>query len=130
MFIKLFILFTVVPIIELYFLIKVGGMIGAFNTIIIIIITATIGALLAKTQGFVVFRRITEALKEGRMPGAELLDGLLVFIGGFALLTPGFITDLIGISMLIPFTRKIYSAAALKIIRGRIKSGKWNAKFF
>lgn len=130
MFIRLFILFALIPIIELYLLIKVGGMIGALNTVIIILFTATAGAYLAKTQGFAVLKKINEAVSEGRPPAAELMDGLFVLIGGFMLLTPGFITDFLGLSMLVPPVRSIYKKIAGNIIKQKIDTGKWNIRFF
>ena len=128
MFLKFFILFTIIPIVELYLLIKIGGIIGALNTILIIIITAVIGAYLAKTQGFIVIRKINQALYEGRLPAQELLDGLFVLLGGFTLLTPGFITDLIGLSMLFPLTRTLYNKIAARIIQNKIETGQWRIR--
>ena len=125
MFFRLFILFTIIPIAELYLLIKIGGMIGAFNTVFIILFTAVIGAYLAKTHGFIVIRRINQALNEGRIPGQELLDGLFVLLGGFTLLTPGFLTDFIGLSMLFPLTRILYIKIAVRIIQNKIETGQW-----
>ena len=125
MFIKLFLLFTIIPIAELYFLIKIGGMIGALNTVMIILATALLGAYLAKTQGFLVLTKIQQALNDGRIPGDELLHGLFVLIGGFTLLTPGFITDVLGISMLLPPIREIYIQLAKRIIRNKIETGNW-----
>ena len=125
MFFKFFILFTIIPIAELYLLIMIGGMIGAFNTVLIILFTAVIGAYLAKTQGFIVVRRINQALNEGRIPAQELLDGLFVLLGGFTLLTPGFLTDIIGLSMLFPLTRILYIKLAVRIIQNKIETGQW-----
>jgi UPF0716 protein FxsA len=108
MFLKLFILFTLIPVCELYFIIRVGTAIGAFNTILIILLTASVGAYLAKTQGFMVLSRIKESMQNGQVPSYDILQGLFILIGAFALLTPGFLTDLIGISMLIPQIRATY----------------------
>ena len=124
MFFKLFLLFTVIPIAELYLLIKIGGMIGGFNTVLIIFITALVGAYLAKSQGFMVIRKIQQAMHEGRLPARELLHGLFVLLGGFTLLTPGFITDFIGLSMLVPTIREIYIRYTEQLIRNKIKTGK------
>lgn len=125
MFFKLLILFTIIPIAELYLLIKIGGLIGALNTVLIIFLTAVIGAYLAKTQGFIVIRKINQALKEGRLPARELLDGLFVLLGGFTLLTPGFITDFIGLSMLFPPTRTLYIKLSVQIIQTKIETDQW-----
>jgi len=130
MFFKLFSVFLIIPLIELYLLIKVGGMIGALNTIIIILITASLGAYMAKSQGFHVLRQIQDATNQGRMPGNELLHGLFVLIGGFALITPGLLTDAIGFSMLIPQTREIYVGIAKEIIRKKIETGQFRMRMY
>lgn len=125
MFLKLFIVFSVIPVLELYFLIKIGGEIGALSTILIILATAMLGAYLTKSQGFKVFVNIRRAVNERRIPANELLQGLFVLAGGLTLLTPGFITDLLGITMLLPVTRALYIKYAIKIISNKIKTGKW-----
>ena len=125
MFFKLFLLFTIVPITELYLLIKVGNSIGAFNTVGIIFITATLGAYLARSQGFQALSKIQNSMREGRPPGDDLLSGLLVLIGGFTLLTPGFLTDFLGFTMLIPVTRAGYMRVLKKWIQQKLQSGNW-----
>ncbi len=92
-------------------------MIGALNTVLIILITASLGAYLAKSQGFRVHREIQEVTSRGYMPGNEILHGLFVLIGSFALLTPGFLSDIIGFSMLIPQIREIYVGIAKRIVQ-------------
>jgi len=89
MFFKLLSIFLIIPIIELYLLIKIGKVIGALNTVLIILITASLGAYLTKSQGFRVLREFEEATSRGYMPGNELLHGILVLVGGFAPLPPG-----------------------------------------
>jgi len=128
MFLKLFSIFLIIPVIELYLIIKVGGIIGALNTVLIILITASLGAYLAKSQGFRVLREIQEATSRGYMPGNELLHGLFVLIGSFALLTPGFLSDIIGLSMLIPQIREIYVGIAKGIIRKKMQNGQWQMR--
>ena len=81
MFLKLFSLFLIIPVVEIYLLLKVGEIIGALNTVLIILITAGIGAYLTKSQGFRVLRQIQDATMQGYMPGNELLHGLFVLIG-------------------------------------------------
>lgn len=125
MFFRLFLLFTIIPVIELYVIIKIGGMIGALNTILIILTTAVIGAYLAKQQGLMVIGNIRQAVQEGRVPGRELLHGLIVLLGGLMLLTPGFITDILGISALIPPVRDFYINLVRKLILNKIESGDW-----
>lgn len=126
---KLFLLFTLVPILELYLIIKVGGMIGAFNTVLIILITGITGASLAKSQGLTVLSKIQQALNEGRIPGNELLHGLMILIGGATLLTPGFITDIVGLSMLVPHIRDFYIKITQRIIKRRVETGTWDFTF-
>jgi len=130
MFFKLFSVFLVIPIIELYLLIKIGGIIGALNTVFIVLITASLGAYLAKSQGFRVLREIREATSRGYMPGNELLHGLFVLIGSFALLTPGFLSDIIGLSMLVPQIREIYVGIAKRVIRKKIQNGQWQMRMY
>ncbi|AAM29802.1 FxsA family protein [Methanosarcina mazei] len=130
MFLKLFSLFLIIPVVEIYLLLKVGEIIGALNTVLIILITAGIGAYLTKSQGFRVLRQIQDATMQGYMPGNELLHGLFVLIGGFALLTPGFLTDTIGFSMLIPQIREIYVRIAKGIIRKKIQQGNFQMRMY
>jgi Protein affecting phage T7 exclusion by the F plasmid len=130
MFFKLFSIFLVIPVIELYLLIKIGGMIGALNTVLIILITASLGAYLAKSQGLRVLREIREATSKGYMPGNELLHGLFVLIGSFALITPGFLSDIVGFSMLIPKIREIYVGIAKRIIRKKMRNGQWQTRMY
>jgi UPF0716 protein FxsA len=105
-------------------------MIGALNTVLIILVTAIIGASLAKNQGLLVLSQIQQALNEGRLPANELLHGLIILLGGIALLTPGFITDLMGLSMMIPQIRGIYLKFAERMIKKRIETGRWDIAFF
>ncbi len=107
MFAPLFLLFTIVPAVELALLIEVGGNIGAANTILIIILTGVLGAYMARLQGFIILSKIQNNLKQGIMPNSELMDGLMVLVGGIVLLTPGFITDALGFVLLFPLTRSI-----------------------
>lgn len=108
MFIRLLLFFTILPLVELYVFLKVGGLIGVFPTIALILLTGIAGAALARSQGFVILRRIQEDLSQGHLPTEELLDGALVLVGGVLLLTPGFCTDLIGFLLLIPMPRSFF----------------------
>ena len=105
MLLKLFLAFTIIPIIEIYLLIEIGSIFGALTAVILVILTGFLGAFLARMQGLQTFFRIQESLREGRMPSGELLDGLLIVIAGLVLLTPGFLTDSVGFLLLIPATR-------------------------
>lgn len=108
MFGKLFLLFALVPVAEIYVLVSVGGVIGVFPTIALVLLTALAGAHLARMQGLSTMVRIRENLDQGFMPAEELLDALLIFLAGMALLTPGFLTDLCGLLILLPATRNIF----------------------
>ena len=105
MLLKLFLAFTIIPIIEIYLLIKIGAMFGALTAVTLVILTGFLGAFLARMQGLQTLYRIQESLREGRMPSGELLDALLIVIAGLVLLTPGFLTDSAGFLLLIPATR-------------------------
>jgi len=105
MLLKLFLAFTIIPIIEIYLLIEIGAMFGALTAVTLVILTGFLGAFLARMQGLQTLYRIQESLREGRMPSGELLDALLIVIAGLVLLTPGFLTDSAGFLLLIPSTR-------------------------
>lgn len=104
---KLALLFAIVPIIEIYIIIKVGSLVGAVPTVVLLLFISLAGAFLVRHQGFAVLRRIQSELAGGRLPTAELLDGAMILVGGVLLMTPGFFTDFVGLLFLIPFTRAI-----------------------
>lgn len=105
MLLKLFLCFTLIPVMELYLLIKVGTVIGGINTILLVIISGFIGAWLARLEGMNTLVRLKMNLSQGLMPAEELLDGVIIFIAGIVLITPGFITDIMGLLLLWPVTR-------------------------
>jgi UPF0716 protein FxsA len=105
---RLVLLFTVVPLIELYILIKVGSYIGGLNTILLVIMTAVLGASLARLQGLRTLQQIQLSLSQGRIPAEELVDGVLILAGGILFLTPGVLTDLFALVLLFPFTRTYF----------------------
>ena len=107
MFIRLLAVFIIIPLVELVILIKVGSYIGLWPTILIVVLTGVVGAALARYQGFLIINKIRADVSSGRVPARELIDGLLVLIGGIVLLTPGFLTDICGFFLLIPFTRNL-----------------------
>src|SRR5829696_4125416 len=93
----LVVLFIVVPIAELALLIQIGGLIGVWWTIALLVADAVLGSLLARSQGRLAWRRFNEALRSGRPPAREVADGVLVIFGGALLLTPGFLSDIFGL---------------------------------
>ena len=98
-------LFILLPLAELYVILKVGDAIGVVWTILLLAADSILGAALLRSQGRAVWRRFNEALATGRMPHQEVQDGVLVIFGGAFLITPGFITDIIGLLLLLPPTR-------------------------
>jgi len=124
LFARLFLLFTFVPIIELILLIKLGGYIGALETIAIVLITGIIGAYLAKHEGFRVMMRIQQELSQGRIPAEELLDGVIILAGGLLLLTPGLLTDVVGLLAMIPVSRRAIKKYLRKKFQQKINSGQ------
>jgi UPF0716 protein FxsA len=104
----LVIAFILVPLAELAVLIAVGEWIGLVPTLILLLLVSVAGAWLAKREGLVAWRRFQQALAEGRVPAREVLDGALVIFGGAFLITPGFITDVIGVLLLLPPTRALF----------------------
>lgn len=123
MFGRLLLLFIVVPLIELYLLIEVGSRIGAATTVILIALTGGVGALLARMQGFKVLVQIRERLAQGRLPADELLSGGLVLAGGLLLVTPGLLTDAVGLSLLLPFVRLRVVEWVKDFLRRKIEQG-------
>ena len=105
MLLKLFLAFTLIPFVELYLLIEVGTVIGPFYTLALVVLTGFVGAYLARIQGAQTMFRVRSSLQQGIMPTEDLVDALLIFVAGIVLLTPGFITDLVGLLVLLPATR-------------------------
>ncbi len=102
---KLFLIFSIIPVIEIYLLIKVGRLVGALPTVALLLIISFTGAWLVRSQGFAIMGRIQRELASGRIPAASMLDGAVILMGGLLLLTPGFFTDFIGLFFLFPLTR-------------------------
>ncbi len=117
---KLFLLFTIIPVIELALLIKVSSYIGVLNTATIVILTAIIGAYMVKSEGIGVMSRIQRSMEEGIFPAEELIDGMLILIAGTLLLTPGFFTDIIGFLIVFPASRAFIKKIAKRYIRKKI----------
>ena len=97
--------FFVVPIVELAVIIQIGSAIGVLNTIGLLVLSGILGAWLMKREGLGVVRRVQRALSEGRVPGSELIDGFLILFGGALMLTPGFVSDGVGMLLLLPPVR-------------------------
>lgn len=102
----LFLFFLVVPFVEIYLLLQVGGLIGAFPTIFLVVFTAVLGAWLLRRQGFATWQRFQNNLAQGAIPAYEMIEGPILLVGGALLLTPGFFTDALGFACLIPALRR------------------------
>jgi UPF0716 protein FxsA len=112
-------LFIVVPLVELYVIIQVGGAIGVLPTIAILLVDSILGSLLLRSQGRAAWQRFQAALAERRPPAREVFDGAMIIVGGTLLLTPGFITDIFGLVLLIPPTRALVRRALTAFARRR-----------
>ena len=124
MFVRLLALFTLLPLAELYILIKIGTAVGALPTVLLVIGTGALGAWLARTQGFMVWHRIQREMNMGNFPADDMLDGLLIFFAGAVLITPGIITDIIGFLVLIPPTRAVIRGWVKRKLRRMSESGR------
>ena len=114
MFQILLIAFLAIPILEIYLLFQVGGIIGVAWTIVIVIATAVIGASLLKQQGISTWTRLNQSIAQGQLPPTVLVEGILLLLSGAFLLTPGFFTDAVGFLVLIPPVRKAFAAFLLR----------------
>ena len=119
-------LLVVAPLVELYVIIQVAHVIGAWETIALLVLESMVGAWLLKRQGLSVLARVRDAVDHGRMPGKELVDGLLIVVAGALMLAPGFIGDVIGYLLLIPPTRALVRAPLMK----RFAAGGWAGQFY
>jgi UPF0716 protein FxsA len=120
MLLPLVLLFIVVPIAELAVVIQVGQQIGVAWTVAILVVDSILGSLLMRAQGRTAWRRFNEAIAAGKVPAREVLDGSLVIFGGLLLLTPGFITDVLGLLLLIPPTRAVVRAILARRLTHRM----------
>ena len=112
--------FVGVPLLEIYVLVQVGQVIGAWWTILLLIVMSVLGTLLIRREGGRAWRALTEALRTGRMPARELADGALILIGGTLMLAPGFVTDAVGVLLILPFTRPVARRALTGLVTKRL----------
>jgi UPF0716 protein FxsA len=115
--------FIIVPLAELYVILQVGDAIGAVWTILLLAADSLLGSLLLRSQGRSVWGRFNMALTEGRMPHREVIDGVLVVFGGAFLITPGFLTDIVGLLLLIPPTRALIRRLVVRRLGKRVAVG-------
>lgn len=121
---RLFILFTVVPLVELYLLVAIGRVLGPIPTIGLVLVTGALGAWFARLEGARVIRRWQEALARQRVPKDGVIDGLLIFVGGVMLITPGILTDIAGLSMVMPPTRRVIARFVRAWFERQIAAGR------
>ena len=123
---KLMPLIILMPILDLYILVKASQSMGFGATILLIIATGIAGYYLARSEGKLVIKSINKAMGEGRVPGDEILTGFSILVGGFLLLLPGIVTDIVGITMVLPGTREFYKAYTKRWLQGLINRGYTN----
>jgi UPF0716 protein FxsA len=116
-------LFLLVPVAELYVIYQVGDAIGVLWTFLLLAADSLLGSLLLKSQGRAVWRRFNENLAQGRMPHREVIDGVLVIFGGAFLITPGFLTDVVGLTLLVPPTRAVVRRFLVRRLGRRVMVG-------
>lgn len=104
----LLLIFIVVPFVELALLLKLADLTSWWHTLLLVIVTGVLGTWLARSEGVRTYRKIQQSLSAGQMPTDSLLDAAMIFVAGALLLTPGILTDLLGFSLLVPFTRLLY----------------------
>ncbi|WFD09505.1 FxsA family protein [Tepidibacter hydrothermalis] len=129
MLMRLILLFTIVPLVELAILFKLNAYIGFFSTIGIVVFTGVLGAYLAKSQGREILFRIRHEMQDGRLPGDQLINGLCVLVGGAMLLTPGILTDMVGFTLVIPVTREFVKGFVKDKLQRMVDEGKVNLYF-
>ena len=116
MFVRLALLFTMVPLVELYLLIRVGAMIGVEATIAMVVGTGILGAWLARLQGLKVLKQVQASLEAGQVPTDAIVDGVLILVAAAVLLTPGLLTDAVGFVLLIPQGRRLVRGAVRRVM--------------
>jgi UPF0716 protein FxsA len=121
---RLFLLFTLVPLVELYLLVNLGGLIGVWPTIAMVAVTGLVGAALAKREGRRALASYQEALANGQLPEEGIVSGLLILAGGVMLITPGVLTDVFGLAMMIPPIRRSVAKLVKDRLQKRISTGE------
>lgn len=126
MFLKILLLFIVTPLVEMAILIELGRRFGTWHTLGIVLLTGFVGASLAKAQGLQVYRNLTRSLYNGELPHDYLIEGVLLFVGGALLITPGVLTDVVGFGLVLPWTRRLVREQVKSQLRKRLIYGGSN----
>lgn len=121
--------FFIIPLVEIYFLVQIGEQIGAWKTVLLVIVTAVIGVVLLRQQGLKVLLKANQAMQAGQMPAQELFDGLILAVVGVLLVTPGFFTDALGFILLIPTVRKVLMRGLLHKFVGSVSFSQSSAQY-
>ncbi|QIK66451.1 FxsA family protein [Nocardioides sp. HDW12B] len=116
-------LFVLVPLLEIYLIVQTGQVVGVWWTILLLVAAGFLGSVLVRREGRRAWRALQEALGSGRMPAKELADGALVLVGGTLLVTPGFVSDLVGLFCVLPLTRPLARAVLARVIARRMAAG-------
>lgn len=123
MFLILFLLFVLIPVVELSVLIRAGEILGTWTTIGLVLFTAVLGVSLVRSQGLSTLMQVQQKLSRGEAPGQEIVEGMMLAMAGVLLLIPGFVTDFIGILLLTPLTRRLIAALVFKRMQLRVIAG-------
>jgi UPF0716 protein FxsA len=119
----IFLFFLIVPFVEIYLLLQLGGIVGVLPTVLLVVFTAVLGAWLLRRQGFSTWQRLQSNLAKGKVPAYEMIEGPILLVGGALLLTPGFFTDALGFACLIPQTRRKFAKYLIENHLVNIQSG-------
>jgi len=122
----LFIIFIIIPVVEITVLIEVGEQLGAFPTVALVILTAAVGASLVRSQGLQTLMNAQSKMQQGQQPGQEVIEGVMLAIAGIMLVTPGFVTDFLGLVLLLPISRQFFASKLLEriIIKNMAQQGQ------
>lgn len=120
----LMLLFVLVPLAELSLLVYIGTLVGVLYTVLIVVATGLVGAVLARYQGLATLSRVRTSLEQGILPANELFEGLLILVGGLLLLTPGVLTDAVGFALLVPYTRRTVAGWVRRWLGRRMAKGE------
>ncbi|HYH34237.1 MAG TPA: FxsA family protein [Nocardioides sp.] len=112
--------FIGVPLLEIFVLVQIGQVIGAWWTILLLVLASVVGTWLVRREGTRAWQALTSALQTGRMPHRELADGALILVGGTLMLTPGFVSDAVGVLLILPFTRPLARRALAQVVARRL----------
>lgn len=117
---RLFLLFTLLPALELYLLLQLGSLLGPGVTVLLILATGMVGAWLAKREGLAVVAQLAREVETGMPPASRVVEGFLVLAGGLLLVTPGVLTDFFGFALILPLTRRLLAPIVLEQVKARV----------